>query len=85
MPQNNQYKPPATAEQILHTLGYISTQEMKSILSTGANIDEIIMAANWLDDAAYLGSLLAVPMTHRAREVYEVLKANHDLTDNYIY
>lgn len=85
MTQAHQYKAPATAEQILCTLGYISSQEMKDILRTGANIDEIITAAAWLDDNAYLGSVLAMPMTHRAREVYEVLKANQELDDNYLF
>lgn len=81
----DQSNAPATAEQILHTLGYISAQEMKDILRTGANIDEIIIAANWLDDAAYLGAVLAKPMTHRAREVYEILKAHQELDDQYIF
>ena len=67
----------ATGSQIRRILGSAVDEDViTDLLQTGANLDEIMQACEWLDDDDYMSAGLQRTMQSRIQSVYDILMAD---------
>ena len=73
----------ATAKDLRTVLGPVDDAIIIAIQDTGASRDEVLQAYAWLDEDDYIGAMLEMPMTHRVRRVYDILRDDLEKLDRY--
>lgn len=65
---------PATGKEITELLGRDDPALLDGLLQTGASLNEIMQACEWLDDDDYMGGDLGKSMSARTRMAYRILQ-----------
>jgi hypothetical protein len=66
-----------TGSQIRKILGpAVDDDIITSVMETGADLDEIMQACEWLDDDDYMGAGLQRTMHSKIQSVYDILLAD---------
>lgn len=65
---------PATGKEIKECLGRDDPALLSGLLQTGASLNEITQACEWLDDDDYMGGDLGKSMSPRTRMVCRLLQ-----------
>ncbi len=70
-----------THDEVISVTGDLKDSRIAAIVETGATLAELVEAWTWLTEEDYLGADLERPLAGAVVQVYEILKADEENSD----